>query len=120
MSTIHMYGMLVYGKTDRIEKLASYMKGKEDKRLIGIYQEDTYYGYHEDVGLHVINGGCNSSVEKAMMGTEYSYYDLCEDKTNRTTLEQLTKELDLRLEIDGTDESPHIIIEKGKILKGAG
>lgn len=113
MSEVCMYGMSVNGKKENIEKLASYMKGNEKEVLIGVNPEETDYLYLEEQDLHVINGGCNHSIELSMLGTDYSYYDEAKDKNYVTSLEKLTQKLNIKVEVssDGGDEE--FIVNKG-------
>jgi hypothetical protein len=109
-----MYGMTVHGETKDIEMLASYMKGEQERKLAGVRTDETYYGNHH--GLHVINGGCKTAVELSMLGTEDSYYYQSDDKTGLTTLEQLTKELNLYIDLSGDEDfGERYIINKGVI-----
>lgn len=114
MANTCMYGMYVYGQPRDIETFANYMEGQQDRKLLGVRSENTYYGNHH--GLHVINGDCRNTVELSMLGTEYSYYHRAEDKTHCTNLEQLSKVLDLRIDVSGSGElKERFIINKGVI-----
>lgn len=114
MANTCMYGMTVDGESRDIETLASYLKGEQERKLFGVRSDETYYGNHH--GLHVINGGCKNTVERSMLGTEYSYYHDADDKTPYTTLEQLSKELNLRIDVQGVEEfRERFIINKGVI-----
>lgn len=114
MANTCMYGMYVYGQPRDIETFASYMEGEQDRKLLGVTADETYYGNHH--GLHVLNGGCRNTVELSMLGTEYSYYHRAEDKTHCTNLEQLSKELNLRIDVSGSGElKERFIINNGVI-----
>lgn len=114
MSNLCMYGMTVEGNINDIKKLASYMKGEQPYQLAGVQTDDTYFGNHD--GTHVINGGCRNTVELSMLGTVFSYYHRAKDKSSITTLEQLTKKLDLKVEIIGSGEiNEKFIINRGVI-----
>lgn len=115
MSNVCMYGMFVNGEDTSINKFVSYMKGNEDKTLVGVNTNEVEYLYYN--GRHIVNGGCNHSMQVSMSGMTGSYFESEHDKTSYTTLEKITEELELRIEATafGEDEE-ELIIDNGKVL----
>lgn len=119
MANVSMYGMEVKGANQDVETFVEYMKGNREKRLCGVYTDEVFYMYYKN--KHIVNGGCKHSVYISMLEAEDSYYDRLtkEDKTKFTTIEQLSKALNLKFEIEGdsdiTGEYETVIVENGRL-----
>ncbi|MEB8123136.1 hypothetical protein NGH46_13520 [Staphylococcus xylosus] len=121
MANICMYAMEVKGEKENIAKFVEYMKGYKEQKLCGVYADEVFYMYYNN--KHIVNGGCKHSVYISMLEEEGSYYDrLTEnDKTKFTTLEQLSKALNLKFEVEGdtdiTGEYETVIVENGRLMQ---
>lgn len=119
MANICMYGIEIKGDKENVEKFVEYMKGYRDEKLCGVYTDEVFYMYYNN--KHIVNGGCRNSIYLSMLGEEDSYFDRLskEDKTNFTTLEYLSKILNLTFLIEGdTDiagEKEKVIVENGRL-----
>lgn len=119
MADVSMYEIEVKGKTKDVETFVEYMKGYREQKLYGVYTDEVFYMYYND--KHIVNGGCKYSVYISMLEAEGSYYDRLteENKTKFTTLEHLSKELNLKFEVDGdtdvTGEYEKLIVENGRL-----
>lgn len=114
-----MYCMEVKGKKDDVKKFVEYMKGYQQRKICGVYEDEVFYMYYNK--KHIVNGGCRNSVYTSMLDAETSYYDRLSEKQkkNFVTLEQLSKELNLKFEIEGdvdlSGEEEKVIVENGSI-----
>ena len=101
MANICGYGMEVKGEKENVAEFVEYMKDCKEQKLCGVYPDEVFYMYYNN--KHIVNGGCKHSVYISMLEEEGSYYDrLTEnDKTKFTTLEQLSKALNLKFEVEG-------------------
>lgn len=119
MANVSMYGMEVQGKTEDVETFVEYMKGHRKQKLCGVYVDEVFYMYYKN--KHIVNGGCKHSVYISMLEEEGSYYDRLtdEDKMEFTTLERLSKALNLKFEIEAdtdiTGEYERVIVENGQL-----
>ncbi|MFF0676866.1 hypothetical protein ACFYSI_13165 [Staphylococcus xylosus] len=119
MANVSMYGMEVQGKTEDVETFVEYMKGHREQKLCGVYVDEVFYMYYKN--KHIVNGGCKHSVYISMLEEEGSYYDRLtdEDKMEFTTLERLSKALNLKFEIEAdtdiTGEYERVIVENGQL-----
>lgn len=119
MANICMYCMEVKGKKGDVKKFVEYMKGYQQRKICGVYEDEVFYMYYNK--KHIVNGGCRNSVYTSMLDAETSYYDRLfeKQKKNFVTLEQLSKELNLKFEIEGdvdlSGEEEKVIVENGRI-----
>lgn len=119
MANVCMYKMEVTGMDENVAKFVEYMKGDKEKRLCGVYTDEVYYMYYNN--KHIVNGGCKHSIYISMLEMVDSYYDRLteEEKTEFTSIEELSKELELTIEIVGKSDigadREDINIEHGRI-----
>lgn len=119
MANVCMYKMEVTGMDENVAKFVEYMKGDKEKRLCGVYTDEVYYMYYNN--KHIVNGGCKHSIYISMLEMLGSYYDRLteEEKTEFTSIEELSKELELTIEIVGKSDigadREDINIEHGRI-----
>lgn len=119
MANICMYGVEVIGEKENVAKFVEYMKGYNEQKLCGVYADEVFYMYYNN--KHIVNGGCKNSVYLSMLEAEDSYYDRLtdNDKTKFTTLEYLSKALNLKFEVESdTDiagEYEKVIVENGRL-----
>ncbi|MEJ7218452.1 hypothetical protein [Staphylococcus gallinarum] len=119
MANISMYVIEIIGNETDVNTFVRYMKGEENKQLCGVYTEDVYYMYYNN--KHIVNGSCRGSVYTSMLGEKASYYERLtkEDKNQFTTLEKLSRSLNLKLDVTGkTDvvgDKEMFIVDNGKI-----
>lgn len=119
MANVCMYGMEVTGMDENVAKFVEYMKGDKEKRLCGVYTDEVYYMYYNN--KHIVNGGCKHSIYISMLEMDGSYYDRLteEEKTEFTSIEELSKELELTIEIVGKSDigadREDINVEHGRI-----
>lgn len=121
MANICMYAIEVKGEKDNVAKFVEYMKGYNKEKLCGVYEDEVFYMFYNN--KHIVNGGCRNSVYTSMLEEEGSYYDKLtdNDKTQFTTLEQLSKVLNLKFEVESdTDiagEHEKIIVDNGRLMQ---
>ena len=113
------YDMRVEGKKDNVEKLLRIMKYEEPIHMYRIFSAEIYDSKRKSEDVYVVSicGDCAWSVYVCMLEGNSCYY---QGEPDGTSLLQLTKELNLKIEIfssePGIGFQEHYFIDKGKLI----
>lgn len=111
---------LLEGRIEDFITLFEYLEGNKDRKLLGCYTDTTALIKENNPHALIayINGGCRWSVNSSFL--ENGYYKNYKEKDKATNLEELTKELNLKISVLGEefgfDLYEYYAIDKGKII----